>query len=111
MSKEQPANKKRAASYIVDTEPGEHSYVFVEGVGECRAHFMRMVEALERGEVDVVVVAKASLLFVDTSPLWMEKFIATVKRRGILIADATEHKDYDLSKPGDEATFRALRTK
>ncbi len=106
----QPVNQKRAASYIVDTEPGEHSYVFVEGVGECRAHFMRMVEALERGEVDVIVVAKASLLFVDTSPMWIEKFITAVKRRSVLITDATENKDYDLRKPEDEAAFRALRT-
>ena len=81
---------------MVDTQPGEHSYRFVEGVGEGRAHFMRLVEDLDQGVADVVMVAKASLLFVDTSPLWMEKFIATIKRRGILIADATEHKDYDL---------------
>lgn len=90
-------------------QPGAHSYVFVEGVGECRKNFMDMVEGLEKGEVDVVVVAGAKLLYVDTSPMWMEKFISTVKRRGILIADAKQNKEYDLRKPEDEATFRALR--
>jgi hypothetical protein len=28
--------------------------------------------------------------------MWMEKFISTVKRRGILIADAEQNKEYDL---------------
>ena len=57
----------------------------------------------------MVVVADAKLLFIDTSPMWMEKFISTVKRRGILVADATHNKEYDLRKPEDEETFRALR--
>jgi hypothetical protein len=79
----QTANRQpRAVSYVVDMEAGEHQYVFLEGVGECRAHFQKLVEDLERGVAEVVVVAKASLLYVDTSPMWMEKFIATVKRRG-----------------------------
>jgi hypothetical protein len=86
-------------------------YVFVEGVGECRANFMHMVEGIDNGEVDVLVVAKAELLFIDTSPLWMEKFIATVKRHHILIADATRNREYDLSKPEDEEAFRALGKK
>lgn len=66
-------------------EPGEHRYVFVEGVGECRAHFMQMGEDLDRGVADVVVVAKASLLSVNTSPMWVENFIAAVKRQGSLL--------------------------
>jgi hypothetical protein len=110
MSKNQKANK-RAATYIVDTNPGNHSYVFVEGVGECRANFMRMVEGIDSGDVDVLVVAKAELLFIDTSPLWMEKLIATAKRHHVLIADATRNKDYNLSNPEDEATFRAMGKK
>ena len=104
------ANRQpRAVSYVVDMEAGEHRYVFVEGVGECRAHFKQLVEDLEHGVADVVVVAKASLLYVDTSPMWMEKLITTVKRRGVLIADATTQQDYDLRKPEDEAAFRALK--
>lgn len=110
-SRKQPENQKRAAMYLVDTQPGAHSYAFVEGVGECRKNFMDMVEGLEKGEVDVVVVAGAKLLYVDTSPMWMEKFISTVKRHGILIADAKENKEYNLRKPADEAAFRALRTR
>jgi hypothetical protein len=82
--------------------------MYVEGVGECRANFMRMVEGLEQGEGDVLVVAKAELLLVDTSPMRLEKFIATAKRRNVLIADATRNKDYDLRKPADEEAFRAL---
>ncbi len=93
---------KRPIAYVVDTNPGNHSYVFVEGVGECRANFMRMVEGIDTGEVDVVIVAKAELLFIDTAPLWMEKFIATIKQHHVLVADAERNKDYDLQNPGDE---------
>ena len=90
-------------------EAGEHRYVFLEGVGECRALFKQLVEDLDRGVAEVVVVAKASLLYVDTSPMWMEKFIVTVKRRGVLIADARTQKEYDLRKREDETAFRALK--
>jgi hypothetical protein len=107
VSKKQKSNKK-ALAYVVDTQPGNNSYMYVEGVGECRANFMRMVEGLEQGEGDVLVVAKAELLLVDTSPMRLEKFIATAKRRNVLIADATRNKDYDLRKPADEEAFRAL---
>jgi hypothetical protein len=110
-TRKQPAHQKRAVAYVVDTEPGEHSYRFVEGVGECRAHFMRLVEDLEKGLADVVAVADAKLLFVDTSPMWMEKFISAVKRRGILITDVMHDKEYDLRQSEDEAAFRALRLK
>jgi hypothetical protein len=106
-----PKENKQAAAYIVDTKPGNHSDVFVEGVGQCRANCMHMGEGIDNGEVDVLVVAKAELLFIDTSPLWMEKFIATVKRHHILIADATRNREYDLSKPEDEEAFRALGKK
>ncbi len=41
-------------------------------------------------------------MFIDTAPLWMEKFIATVKRHHVLVADAERNKDYDLQNPGDE---------
>jgi hypothetical protein len=99
----------RVVGYVVDMEAGEHHYVFVEGVGECRAHFKQMVEDLDRGVADIVMVAKASLLYVDTSPMWVEKFIATVKRRGVLIADASTQKEYDLRQPEDETAFRALK--
>ena len=63
--------------------------------------------SVDKGVAYVVVVAKASLLFVDTSPLWMEKFIATIKRHSVLVADTMEHKDYDLRKPEDEVACRA----
>jgi hypothetical protein len=71
VSKKQKSNKK-ALAYVVDMQLGNNSYVYVEGVGERRANFMRMVEGLEHGEGDVLVVAKAELLFVDTSPMWLE---------------------------------------
>src|SRR5690348_4990669 len=91
-------NQPRVVAYVVDMEAGEHRYVFVAGVGECRTHFQQLVEDLERGVADVVVVARAPLLYVDTSPMWIEKFIATVKRRGVLIADARTQQEYDLCK-------------
>jgi hypothetical protein len=102
-------NQPRVVAYVVDMEAGEHRYVFIEGVGECRAHFKQMVEDLDRGLADMVMVATAALLYVDTSPMWMEKFIATVKRRGVLIADARMQKEYDLRKPEDEVAFRVLK--
>lgn len=107
--KKTSTHQPRVVSYVVDMEAGEHRYVFLEGVGECRAHFQKLVEDLERGVAEVVVVAKASLLYVDTSPMWMEKFIATVKRRGVLIADARTQQEYDLRKREDETAFRALK--
>ena len=97
----------RAVIYVVDLEPGIHSYAFVEGVGECREQFMRLVNDLEDRDIDVVVTARASYLFVDTAPMWVEKFIATVKQRGILIADTTTYRQYDLRVPEDETAFRA----
>jgi hypothetical protein len=47
-------------------------------------------------------------LFIDTSPMWMENFIATVKRRHALIADAETGREYDLNDPDDEAAFRSV---
>lgn len=107
--KQTPPRQLRVAAYAVDMEAGEHRYAFAEGVGECRAHFMRMVEDVDRGAVDMVMAAPASLLYVDTSPMWMEKFITSVKRRGIPIIDATTQQEYDLRKPEDETAFRALK--
>ncbi len=100
--------KRRAGGYLVDLQAGIHRYVFVEGVGECREPFMPLVADLENDKIDAVIVAKAHYLFVDTSPMWMEKFIATVKRRYALIADAETGREYDLNDPDDEAAFRLL---
>ena len=88
-----------------------HRYVAVEGVGECRDNFRRMLEALERGDAKVVVVAKAEYFFVDTSPMWIEKLIATLQRRGILVADAERNRQYNLREPADEVAFRNLQAK
>jgi len=66
-----------------------------------------MVQEMEQGKMDVVVVAKASLFFIDTSPMWMEKYIATAKRHGIMVADADSGREYDLRLVDDEAAFRA----
>lgn len=100
--------KKRALAHAVDLGAGYHRYVNVEGVGECRENFAKLVAAMDAGNADVVVVSKAEYLFVDTSPLWMEKFIATAQRRSMTVADATTDREYDLTSPGDEADFRAL---
>lgn len=114
MTEKQPTDRrqskqKRALTYTIDLEPGNHSYVFAEGVGECRAHFAKLVEDLDKGIADVVMAAEAKLFFIDTSPMWMEKFVATVKRRGVLVVDAMNKKEYDLRKPEEEAAFRAVK--
>jgi hypothetical protein len=88
-----------------------HRYVAVQGVGECRDNFRRMLEALERGDAEVVVVAKAEYFFAATSPLWIEKLIATLQRRGILVADAERNRQYNLREPADEVAFRNLQAK
>jgi hypothetical protein len=36
---------------------------------------MRMGEGRDKGEVDVLVVADAKLLFINTSAMWREKFM------------------------------------
>jgi len=98
-----------AVGYTVDFTPGPHRFVAVEGVGECREPFARLVQALEREHIDAVVAEKAAYLFVDTASLWMEKFIAIAKRRRVGVADADSGREYDLNVPRDEAAFRALR--
>jgi hypothetical protein len=100
--------KKKTLAYTIDLRAGDYRYVNVEGVGECREHFARLVNSLEQGTADVVIVAGVQLLFVDTSPMWMEKFIATVKQHYATIVDATSGKRYDLRKSEDEVAFRAM---
>ena len=40
--------------------------------------------------------------------MWMEKFIATVKLRHALIADAEAGREYGLIDPDDDAALRLL---
>jgi hypothetical protein len=102
-----PEHNPRASAYLVDTQAGYHRYVSVEGVGECRELFAQMVQEMDEGKMDVVVAAKVYLFFVDTTPMWIEKFIATAQRRGIIVADADSGREYDLRLIDDEAAFRA----
>jgi len=97
----------RTAAYVVDTTPGKYAYTEVEGVGRCRTHFASLVTNMDAGNIDVVLVADVALFFVETSPMWMEKFIATVKRNGVRIVDTTAHREYDVRDPADEDAFRA----
>jgi DNA invertase Pin-like site-specific DNA recombinase len=101
--------KKRVVGYVVDPHPGKQSYVVVEGVGRCRTHFKRLVEDIDKGEVDIVMVATTELLFLDTAPLWLEKLIAAIKRHHVVLIDVTRNREYDLMQPEDEAAFRALK--
>jgi hypothetical protein len=104
----EPTKKKRAVAYLIDLDAGFHRYVTVEGVGECRENFAQLVQGMELHPPDVVMVYKAEFLFIDTSPMWMEKFIATAQRHGITVVDTSQKREYDLRSPGDEAAFRAL---
>ena len=108
---EKHGKETRAIGYAIDLKAGYHRYVKVEGVGECREQFAKMVDDLEKGKADAVIVAGAELLFVDTSPMWMEKFVATVKQHGVSIVDAGSGQEYDLRKSADEVAFRALGRK
>ena len=97
----------RTAAYVVDTAPGKYAYTEVEGVGRCRPQFARLVTNMDAGNLEVVMVADVALFFVETSPMWMEKFIATVKRNGVRIVDTTAHREYDLREAEDLDAFRA----
>jgi hypothetical protein len=103
--------RKRDATYTVDLGAGTHRYVSIEGFGECRERFAALLAGMEQANFDVVVAAHAELLFVDTSPMWIEKFIATAQRHHITVADVTSGREYDFSSPQDEADFRALGKK
>jgi hypothetical protein len=100
------SGQKRAIGYVINLGPGPHRLVSVEGVGTCREPFAQLVARMEHHECDVVVAVRVALFFIDTSPLWMERFITVAKRHGILVADASG-APYDLRRPGDEAAFRA----
>ncbi|HET8840976.1 MAG TPA: hypothetical protein VFN35_05880 [Ktedonobacteraceae bacterium] len=63
-----------------------------------------MVDDLEAGKTTIVIVSRAECLFVDTSPMWMEKFIAAVKKHGIRIVDAVSGEEYYLRQSGEERT-------
>lgn len=98
----------RATGYLVDSHPGFHSYVRVDRLGECREPFARMIEEMSQDTFDLVAVYKTELLYVDTSPMWMEKFIASAQRYHILVVDVSRDVTYDLLNPADEAAFRAF---
>lgn len=68
------------------------------------------MQDLARDDIGGVSVYKVEFLFVDTSPMWMEKFIATVKRCHVLAIDVTREREFDLDDPKDEAAFRAVGT-
>jgi len=99
---------KRVAAYTFDFRPGMYNYVTVEGVGECRANFARLVADMEQAKIDIVATTKAEFLFIDTSPMWIEKFIAIAQHHHISVVDITANREYHFSRPLDEADFRAL---
>jgi hypothetical protein len=80
----------------------------LKGLGECREPFAWPVRDLARDDISGASVYKVAYLFVDTSPMWMEKFLAAVKRHRVLIIDATRAREFDLNDPADEAAFHAL---
>jgi hypothetical protein len=51
------------------------------------------------------------VLCLDTSSIWMEKLIATVKEHHIVVADVTANKEYDFRQPDDEQAFREVERK
>jgi hypothetical protein len=103
--------RKRAVGYTIDPRAGMYQYTSVEGVGECRENFARLAADMERAAFDTVIASKAEYLFVDTSPMWMEKFIATALRYHVTVTDASSGREYDFSNPQDEADFRILGRK
>jgi hypothetical protein len=57
--------------------------VAVEGAGECRENSANLFAGTEQGAFDVVIATGVEYLIIDTSPKWMETFIATAQSHHI----------------------------
>src|SRR6266704_4789868 len=105
---EQVAHDRKAAMYAAQHDSKVRNFVYLEGLGECRETFSRLLQDVQKGEIGVILTPDAACLAIETAPGWMEAFIQAVKQHQVLIGDHSRDLVYDLRDEEDEAQFRAL---
>jgi hypothetical protein len=105
---EQVDHNRKAAIYAAAHDGKMRNFAYHEGLGECRETFSRLLQAVQEGEIGVILTPDAACLAIETSPGWMEAFIQVVKQHEVLIGDHSHDLVYDLREEEDEARFRAL---
>src|SRR3984893_3704641 len=99
---------RKVAIYAAEHDGKMRNFAYLEGLGECRETFSRLLQGVQQGEMGVVMTPDAACLSIETSPGWMEAFIQTVKQHQVLIGDHGHDLVYDLRDEEDEAQFRDL---
>ncbi len=105
---EQADHTCKAAIYAAAHDGKLRNFAYHEELGECRETFSRLLQAMQEGEIGVILTPDAACLAVETSPGWMEAFIQVVKEHGVRIGDHSHDLVYDLREEEDEAQFRGL---
>src|SRR6266704_312960 len=105
---EQVAHDRKAAMYAAQHDSKVRNFVYLEGLGECRETFSRLLQDVQKGEIGVILTPDAACLAIETAPGWMEAFIQAVKQHEVLIGDHSHDLVYDLRDEEDEAQFRSL---
>ena len=101
-------HNRKAAIYTAEHDGKTRNFAYHEELGECRETFARLLQAVQKGEIGVILTPDAACLAIETSPGWMEAFIQVVKQHEVLIGDHSHDLVYDLRDEEDEAQFRAL---
>ncbi len=105
---EQVNHDRKMAIYAAEHDGKMRNFVYHEDLGECRETFARLFQAVQKGEIGVILTPDAACLSVETSPNWMEAFIQVVKQHNVLIGDHRHDRVYDLCDKEDEAQFWEL---
>ncbi len=105
---EQVDHSRKAAIYAAAHDGKMRYFAYHEELGECRETFSRLLQAVQEGEIGVILTPDAACLAIETSPGWMEAFIQAVKEHEVVIGDRTHDLVYDLREEEDESHFRAL---
>jgi len=101
-------HKRNVAIYAAEHDGNIRNFAYYEELGECRETFSRLVQEVQKGEIDVIMTPDAACLSIETSPGWMEAFMQAVKQHEVLIGDHGHDLVYDLRDEEDEAQFRNL---
>jgi len=101
-------HNRKAAIYTAEHDGKTRNFAYHEELGECRETFARLLQAVQKGEIGVILTPDAACLAIETSPGWMEAFIQAVKQHKVLIGDHSHDLVYDLRDEEDEARFRDL---
>ena len=97
---EQVDHNRKAAIYAAAHDGKMRNFAYHEGLGECRETFSRLLQAVQEGEIGVILTPDAACLAIETSPGCMEAFIQVVKQHEVLIGDHSHDLVYDLREEG-----------